>query len=87
MGSPLEIPQLVRSTGPERMILSKKKEVPDVVAVFGFGSFFRCSCPKDCDLLIVIADSANELGSLHGQLNSMFQAVGQTLESRSISQF
>jgi hypothetical protein len=61
---------------------SLKNEAPDVVAGFGFGSFFRSDNAADCDLLLVIGDQTRERGRLHRDLTSYLGSVGQRLGIR-----
>jgi hypothetical protein len=64
------------------MTQSVTSEVPELVSVFGFGSFFRSRGSHDCDLLLVIKNGSKDLGSLHSQLSSVFEKLGQKLSVR-----
>lgn len=48
----------------------------DVIACFGFGSFFRDGSGSDVDLCIVIADSCAAPGEVLASLEDHLQATG-----------
>lgn len=52
---------------------------PDLVSIFGFGSFFRSDNPFDCDLLLVVKDGTQDLGKLHEELSMDFFNLGQEI--------
>ncbi|MDD2449563.1 MAG: hypothetical protein PHS42_05295 [Sulfurimonas sp.] len=52
---------------------------PELVSVFGFGSFFRTDTPSDCDLLLVVKDDSSDLGKLHAELSSVFLILGKRI--------
>lgn len=53
---------------------------PDLLSVYGFGSFFRSVDAADCDLLLVVVkDDCLNLGSLHADLSKQFYALGNDL--------
>lgn len=52
---------------------------PELVSIFGFGSFFRTDKPSDCDLLLVVKDDSSDLGKLHAELSMDFFNLGQKM--------
>lgn len=54
-------------------------ELPDLLAVYGFGSFFRRSDSQDCDLLVVVPDNHRDLGRLHATITREFRSLGHRL--------
>ena len=52
---------------------------PELVKIFGFGSFFRTDKPSDCDLLLVVKNECYDLGMLHAELSMDFVKLGQKL--------
>lgn len=50
---------------------------PDLLSVYGFGSFFRSEDAADCDLLLVVKDDSQDLGSLHTNLSRRFSSLGK----------
>lgn len=52
---------------------------PELVSIFGFGSFFRADKPSDCDLLLVVKDDSLDLGKLHAELSMDFLSLGQKI--------
>lgn len=50
-----------------------------LVAVYGFGSFFRSEKAKDCDLLLVVSTDCPNLGLLHAELCNIFLILGDQL--------
>lgn len=49
------------------------------MAVYGFGSFFRCENASDCDLLLVVSNECPDLGLLHAKLHHTFYELGRNL--------
>ncbi len=43
----------------------------EIVAVYGFGSFFRTSTPNDCDLLVVVKSELKN-GNIHKEIHKLF---------------
>ena len=52
---------------------------PELIGIFGFGSFFRTDNPSDCDLLLVIKDDTQDLGKLHKELSLEFLNLGKKI--------
>lgn len=52
---------------------------PDLVSIYGFGSFFRTENPSDCDLMLVVKDDTQDLGKLHKELSRNFFNLGEEL--------
>lgn len=50
---------------------------PYLVAVYGFGSFFRSDHYGDCDILLVVANDCPCLGKLHEDLCRRFFSLGE----------
>ena len=48
----------------------------NLLGVYGFGSFFRSGYANDCDLLLVVNNSAPNLGKLHADLSKEFLELG-----------
>ena len=63
-------------------VRSIKDEVPELKEIFGFGSYFRSPDADDCDVLLVIRDDVDQLGSVHARLSAEFAAVGRRLGVR-----
>jgi hypothetical protein len=53
--------------------------IPDIVAIFGFGSFFRGMPYHDCDILVVIGDDTGDLGHIHFKICHWFQNLGNEI--------
>ncbi len=51
-------------------------DLPDLLAVYGFGSFFRGSHSRDCDILVVVSDDHRDLGTLHATISHEFRSLG-----------
>lgn len=52
---------------------------PNLISVYGFGSYFRSEIANDCDLLLVVDDNAENLGRLHAELCHTFSELGSKL--------
>ncbi len=52
---------------------------PNLIKVYGFGSFFRFHNPSDCDLLLVIKNDCSNLASIHSELSKYFHKIGKKL--------
>lgn len=50
-----------------------------LVSIYGFGSLFRGEVFNDCDLLLVVRNDCEDLGSLHKNLNEIFFDLGLAL--------
>lgn len=52
---------------------------PNLLGVYGFGSFFRSEKYNDCDLLLVIDNDCSCLGKIHAELYERFFDLGKRL--------
>lgn len=60
-------------------ILIILSETPDLLEVYGFGSFFRRDDANDCDLLLVVSNDCFDLGRLHAELSKTFYLLSHKL--------
>jgi len=57
-------------------------DVPDLIEVYGFGSYFRSANANDCDILLVVRNNSSDLGRLHFDLSQCFYQLGEKLSVR-----
>lgn len=54
--------------------------MPDIIGVYGFGSFFRSKTAHDIDLVILVRPTTKSLQSLHREIHLLFMRIAQKIQ-------